>query len=498
MPLHSVIMFITYIFIGKGMKMKKKLLGLLMIFIMAGLIACNNQSDNDYRYTRLSDFDYMIVRNGSLQYGYIDSEFNEIIPCQFKSATLFHNNLAIVSNSQYQYGIINLSGEYVVEPQYDSIEGINEFHYFVVEKDGLYALMNSQGIELTDFLYAQIKLGEDESIVAVMEPETEKWGYINLQGNEVIDFMYDKVYAYNGRSLTAVQINDRWRLIDYRGNYINSSEYENVYMSSDEYVSVKLDDMWGLIDGYGQYIIPIEYDFYFRFNEYGLSPIRLDGLYGFVNLEGEIEEDMVYTSDEYRYFPMSLSFPSNATFQKDLRYYLFDYEGNSIFSSVRYRPIEYNSKIILAEDMVNHENVVINYNSRVIGKANEDYNYKVLPYFENFFFAEHFVEREDGNLYVSDVYNYKGDLLTENQPAKYDRYITDFTRAEYIPVEFMDLGLYALIDIKGNVLLQPEYRWIRIFDDGFIIVKKGTEVAILDADLNVLLDYHYTDIIYYE
>ncbi len=478
--------------------MNKRILIVLLSFMLVGLAACNNNSDYDYRYTKLTDLDYLVVRSGGLQYGYIDSEFNEVIAPQFKDASLFHNGLAIVANSSYLYGIIDTTGEYVVEPQYDSIEGINEFHYFIAEKEGRYALMSSQGIELTEFLYGQIKLGVDEPIVAVMDAETEKWGYIDLQGDEVTDFIYDEVYAYDGRSLTAVFINERWRLIDYRGRYINALEYENVYMSSDEYISVKFDDMWGLINSTGQYIIPVEYDFYFRFNEFGLSPIRLDGKYGLVNLEGQIEEDMSYTSDEYRYFPMSLTFPANATFQKDLRYYIFNYEGNIIFSSVRYKPLEYNSNIILAEDMVNHETVVINYNSRVLGEANEDYNYKVFPYYENFFFAEHLMEWDGVDLYVSDVYNSKGDLLTENQPAKYDRYITDFTRAKYIPIQFMDLGLYALIDTKGNILLQPEYRWIRIFDDGFIIAKKGTEVCIMDADLNIILDYHYTDIIYYE
>ena len=478
--------------------MKKRFLIVILLTLLIGLASCSNHSDYDYRYTNLSDLDYLVVRNGSLQYGYIDSDFNEVIPCMFKSASLFHNDLAIVSNSSYQYGIIDTTGEYVVQPQYDSIEGINEFNYFIVEKEGLYALMNAQGIELTEFLYGQIKIGSDEPIVAVMDPETEKWGYIDFQGDEVTDLIYDNVYAYNGRGLTAVKTGDYWRLINYRGNYINSLEYENVYMSSDEYISVKLDDLWGLINSSGQYVIPIQYDFYFRFNEYGLSPIRLDGYYGFVNLEGEIKEDLGYTSDEYRYFPMSMSFPSNVILQKDLRYYIFNYEGNAIFSSVRYKPIEYNSKIIIAEDMVNNERVVINYNSRILAEANEDYNYKILPYYENFFFAEHFVEHEDGDLYVSDVYNYKGKLLTEDIPARYDRYITDFTRAEYIPVEYMELGLYALLDVDGNVLLEPKYRWIRIFEYGIVIAKKGTEVCIMDEHFNILLDYHYTDIIYYE
>ena len=155
--------------------MKKLVLNILMLILLINIIACNSGDPNDPRYTRLSDFEYLLVRDTSLKYGFIDSEFNEVIPCQFGNATFFENGLSIVKDSaSNKYGLIDLNGDYVVEAQYDSITSINDSNYFIVQHEDLYALMNIQGVELTEFLYSEIKYGEYEPIIAVKDPETEK------------------------------------------------------------------------------------------------------------------------------------------------------------------------------------------------------------------------------------------------------------------------------------------------------------------------------------
>ncbi|XMB72246.1 WG repeat-containing protein [Mycoplasmatota bacterium WC30] len=477
--------------------MKKFVLNFLMLILLFNIAACRSEDTDDPRYTRLSDFDYLLVRDTNLKYGFIDSEYNEVIPCQFSNATFFENGLSIVKDpSSNKYGLIDLTGDYVVDAQYDSITSINDSNYFIVQKEDLYALMNFHGVELTEFLYGEIKYGEYEPIVAIKDPETEKWGYLNLSGAILTDFIYDEVYPFNGRQITAVKVDDEWGIVNSTGHFLVSPRFTNVYMSSqNSLISVRLDGAWGLMNASGSLVLPIEYDFYFRFNENGISAIRQDKMYGLVNEAGEIVVDMLYKSDEYMFFPMYLSFPNSVTFNKDQKYYIFDYDGDIIFSSVRYRPIMYNENLILAEDMIRHEEVVINYNSKIIGEANEELTYKVLPNFENFFFAEHIVTRDTGSLFIADVYNLKGDLLTPD-PAKYDRYITNVSRLDYIPVEYLDLGAYGLIDSEGNVVFEPEYLWIRIFDDNIVMAKKDRLVCLMDLEGNIILDYKYVDILY--
>ncbi len=477
--------------------MKKLVLNFLMILLLINIVACRSEDPDDPRYTRLSDFDYLLVRDTSLRYGFIDSEFNEVIECRFSNATFFENGLSIVKDpNTNKYGLIDINGDYVVESQYESITSINDSNYFIVQHEDLYGLMNIHGVELTEFLYSEIKYGEYEPIVAIKDPETEKWGYLSLSGTTLTDFIYDEVYAFNGRQITAVKVGDEWGIVNSTGNYLISPRFSNVFMSSpNSLISVRQDGAWGLVNSSGTLVLPIEYDFYFRFNENGISAIRQDKMYGLVNESGEIVVDMLYKSNEYMFFPMFLEFPNSVTFNKDQKYYIFDYDGDIIFSSVRYSPIMYNENLILAEDMIRHEEVVINYNSRIIGEADEDLTYKVLPYFENFFFAEHILTRDTGSLFVADVYNLKGDLLTPD-PTKYDRYVTNYSRKDYIPVEYLDLGAYGLIDSKGNVVFEPEYLWIRIFDDDVVMAKKDRLVCIMDLEGNIILDYKYVDIIY--
>lgn len=90
--------------------------------------------------------------------------------------------------------------------------------YFIGKKDGLYALLNASGQELTPFIYESIK-GFSEGLAPVKH--NGKWGFVNNEGKEIIPCNYGITYDPEFRRSTFKQ---HAILTDQNGNYgmINS------------------------------------------------------------------------------------------------------------------------------------------------------------------------------------------------------------------------------------------------------------------------------------
>ena len=133
--------------------------------------------------------DYIAVSNKEGKYGYIDTEGNLKIDYLYNDGTNFINGLAIVENSDYEYGIINYKGETVIDfGKYENIVHTNEdetfnkmySNLFIVNDNEKYSLLDRKGeIIAADYDYIE----SDEDVVYFNKDNN--YGLLNENGKEI-------------------------------------------------------------------------------------------------------------------------------------------------------------------------------------------------------------------------------------------------------------------------------------------------------------------------
>ena len=169
-----------------------------------------------------------------------------------------------VINGKSDYGpriCINTKGEKLFELP-DKNMMVNEFEdenvAFVSNNNNKKALMNDNGIFLTDFIYDNIYGGSKEGLFEVQRDQ--KHGHIDLQGKEIIPCIYDKC-NYFSEGIAAECLNEKWGMIDYFNNTVIPFEYEYIGICKNNLISVKKNRKWGFINKSNEVIVDFNYDF---------------------------------------------------------------------------------------------------------------------------------------------------------------------------------------------------------------------------------------------
>lgn len=171
------------------------------------------------------------------QFGFINLSGQIVIEPQFEYVSDFHEGIAIAGTKENKYGFINLKGEWIVPPVYDGIREFNE---------GLAAVYLSDN----------------------------GWGFIDLTGNVIVKPIYDEVRNYcNGMAAVCTLEKDGsnlcyyWGFVDKTGSVAVKPQFISVNDFSKDGTAVvrkipedNLDTtISGVIDKYGKIIIPFNF-----------------------------------------------------------------------------------------------------------------------------------------------------------------------------------------------------------------------------------------------
>lgn len=172
--------------------------------------------------------------------GFVNTAGEEVIPCQFPTTQYaitrlgyaFHDGYCVVTNSKNECGLINQTGELVVDTIYDCIWG-----------------PSSCGVRIFQ--------------------DNDKYGIMDIDGTITLPLHHEFIYCY-GEHLLAVD-NGVMRRIDKYGNVLTAfcSEYDfqPMYLPSDYdqeyptgYFKYYVYGRKGVIDSYGKIVIPAIYN----------------------------------------------------------------------------------------------------------------------------------------------------------------------------------------------------------------------------------------------
>ena len=130
--------------------------------------------------------------------------------------------------------------------------------------------------------------------------EGNKIGYVNNQGKVTIPLSFDEGDEFF-EGFARIKINQKWGFVDTRGKIIIPEQYDYVGNFGSGLAAVFIDKdrnrnpTYGYIDSSGTIVIPIKYvldmatyDFEATTFRDGKAIIKIDGKYGYINLQGKL------------------------------------------------------------------------------------------------------------------------------------------------------------------------------------------------------------------
>ena len=228
-----------------------------------------NAKTNDYEKAWVfSDGLAAVMKDGKVGFINVDNEL--VIPFQFDYSSnrwgdagyLFHDGYCIMTNKDGKFGLIDISGNWVVEPEYDELWNAHKTGNRIVVNDGKHGVLDSCGNVVYPAEYFCIDIWEDGF---VLTKDGRKWQE-DYEGNIVNPFVIDGVNGYMKYPVSYSNENGvEYALSDYAEYFVNRNSgimnritgrpitpalFEDVNMISDKLFEVQDAETydWYIID----------------------------------------------------------------------------------------------------------------------------------------------------------------------------------------------------------------------------------------------------------
>ncbi|WP_127540046.1 WG repeat-containing protein [Paenibacillus illinoisensis] len=193
------------------------------------------------------------------RWGYMDAQGRIRLEPVLDDARDFQPNGLAVVVKDGKAGVINLNGQYVVQPVYDSINSFEEDRAIVIDAQG-FKMIDEQGHVLTKRAYPFIANMKDgralfyDTSGGQAGGDVSRYGYLDAAGNEVIRAQFVSAYDFsNGKAVVQIKDNE-FALIDRNGNRLATYPYAYVGPLGDGLLAFQKETpgKYGYIDERGQ------------------------------------------------------------------------------------------------------------------------------------------------------------------------------------------------------------------------------------------------------
>ena len=155
----------------------------------------------------------MIVAYRDNMCGVLNTNGIEMLMGEYQSISLIDAQYAIVMNSEYQKGIIEIMTKQMTVPfgEYDNFNYCNKV--LTVRKKLLKGLITPAGKLITPIQYKWIGEVEYGLLRVIIEEKTndaviKKWGLIDIQGHEVLPAIYDNISPIRNKGSVIYAVKD--------------------------------------------------------------------------------------------------------------------------------------------------------------------------------------------------------------------------------------------------------------------------------------------------
>jgi len=388
-----------------------------------------------------------------LKYGYMNSKGHLVIDFLFSETTPFKYGLAIVKFEGF-YGIIDTTGNWIIDPIYSKLESFNQFSWFKgtkIHNENVVLHKAGQRLEATSYqmvhnLDKWPYINSTDTYAYFVVEQDKHFGVVDTNNRVLIPVIYDKyelthlgyVFWKEGK---ASFWNLKFEKLDV-GTYDTLSVYLKVYTNS--YVAIKKNGKWGFVNFTATNTMPV----------------------------------CVYDSI---YQPIGERYKHLIAVKKGEYFGYCDNNGKEIFAPI-YK---------LAPKLTNNLAIMLVKDNKVLtmDETNKSLN-TILCYLpKNVFIVEQ--KHTDTGIKYCNLQDKKGNVLSKNYDAMqwYGDAKTTFIVAQ-------NGKLCGLLNLKGQEITPLKYTRISSFNDGLAIVDSAGLKGLVDKNGKVVCKTLYRELYY--
>ena len=348
---------------------------------------------------------------------------------------------------------------------YDSAENVwYEKNVLKVEKDGKWGLIDTNGKEISEIIYDNIKTlkGIQNSIIVEKEG---KYGLLNCNGVKILDTNYSEILNFGDDYINGYITKNqdgKFGIVNVSGEQVLENNYEEIYnIYSDKYFVIGENGNQQLINKDKEKVLTENFDEIKQITSTGVIYVK-DGKYGFMDFEGNIIIEANYDVLNEINTGIFLT-------QKDGKAGLIDKDKNEKVA-FNFKNIYYNQKagIYIAENEDLTQTLIdSNFQTKVVGilsELNTDKGYMKIKVDDSYkYYNFRFEEKNIKDIYVNNkIFVSKKDgkygFIDTKENVVVDYIYDDATELnEYGFAAIKKDGLWGAIDKEGNIVIDPKY-----------------------------------------
>lgn len=193
------------------------------------------------------------IFNNDKGYGIIDKSGNIILDAQYAFIDNFDNGIAVfVQNNQA--GILDNTGKILIEARYEEIFRFDQKHY-LIQQNGLKGLISNTGETVIPASYSAIDYF-GEGLAPVMK--SGKWGFTDTKGEEIIPCQFAEYEGSFRDGKINVRMGDQWK-IKHGQDTISLPQYDEVLPYYGYTAAFRKENLWGFLNMEGEESIEPKY-----------------------------------------------------------------------------------------------------------------------------------------------------------------------------------------------------------------------------------------------
>lgn len=238
----------------------------------------------DYVYS-FTEEGFAVVKDGEA-FMLIDEDNRHILQ-EWESKYVFVVDGLYASQTNGRWGIRQLDGEWVVDPQFQSIEYSNSLQSGIpAQQRNLWGTIDLSGNWLIKPSYSAKYFFFGSGLAAV--ERNGRYGFIDATEALVIPYSFDATYGFSDVGFAFASANGLAGIIDIKGEWVINPQYERAAVLSHNRFAVKSQGLWGILDERQQWIIAPSWDNMITWEGSDFIPVEDEGYWGMVSSEGEL------------------------------------------------------------------------------------------------------------------------------------------------------------------------------------------------------------------
>lgn len=422
-----------------------------------GLIDTLGQLRVRTMYEQLGSFaEGRLAVNNADNWGFVNIDGLEVIPCRFREVQNFQEGLAAVRLGR-SWGFIDKQGDVEIDFLYRRAGNFSNGLTWVIAENGKAGFVNRQNEFV---IQPRFDRAYDFYKGVARVVEDGKFTLIDTLGRYLLRQRFTDIGPFNQHGVAVVSYGNervRYGLINLQGQMLSTEDFLGIEVFSEGLAVAKGKDGYGYIDTTGRLVIPCRYSRAGNFSE-GRAVVQLAGQCGYIDAQGNEIIPCRYSRCQ------DFSGGRAVVYQGIRKAGLIGHNGEQIVEPSLDRLLKFQEGRGLMRD--------------------DDYRFYYIT--ENSSQHESYYQHASAFQHGVAVVQINGKWGIINQkgieiiPPKYD-WIDDFDNG-FARVKIQ--GYNGLSNLAGEIIVKPHYEFISYAGEGIFRVEQGDQIGYFDTQGN--------------